>query len=147
MLSAPRSFADRTSISAAIDFSIAHFARSSFKADRRVINISGDGTNNSGRNVTAARDEAMAQGVTINGIAILSEEPKPFFPNTFARRTSCLLPEQCDWRPWWIRDSGSKFRGIRTGFNQQADQGGCDWAGTHPIGAFRRHIQFIYWLT
>jgi Protein of unknown function (DUF1194) len=80
MLSAPRSFADRTSISAAIDFSMAHFARSSFKADRRVINISGDGTNNSGRDVTAARDAAVAQGATINGIAILSEVPNPYFP-------------------------------------------------------------------
>jgi hypothetical protein len=81
MLSAPRSFFDRTSISAAIDFSMAHFARSSFKADRRVINISGDGTNNSGRDVTAARDAAVAQGVTINGIAILSEVPNPYFPD------------------------------------------------------------------
>jgi hypothetical protein len=37
--------------------------------------VSGDGTNNSGRDVGAARDEAVAQGITINGLAILSAKP------------------------------------------------------------------------
>jgi len=31
--------------------------------------------NNSGRDVTAARDEAIAKGVTINGLVILTETP------------------------------------------------------------------------
>jgi hypothetical protein len=34
-----------------------------------------DGTNNAGREITRARDEAVAKGVTINGLAILSEVP------------------------------------------------------------------------
>src|SRR5262249_54468754 len=37
--------------------------------------VSGDGTNNSGRDVADARDEALAKGVTINGLVILSERP------------------------------------------------------------------------
>ena len=40
-----------------------------------MIDVSGDGTNNSGREVTVARDAAIAQGVTINGLVILSEVP------------------------------------------------------------------------
>ena len=72
---AERSYRGRTSISTAIDFSMALLARSPFQADRRVIDISGDGTNNSGRDVVAARDEAIAKGVTINGLVILSEVP------------------------------------------------------------------------
>jgi len=72
---APRSFWGRTSISAAIDFSMDLLARSPFQSDRKVIDISGDGTNNSGRDLTAARDAAIAKGVTINGLVILSEEP------------------------------------------------------------------------
>jgi hypothetical protein len=72
---APRTFMGRTSISAAIDYSIALLARSPFLAQRRVIDVSGDGTNNSGRPVTVARDAAVAQGVTINGLVILSEVP------------------------------------------------------------------------
>jgi hypothetical protein len=80
ILVAPRLYMDRTSISAAIDFSLAQFSRSPFTASRHVIDISGDGTNNHGREVTQARDEALAAGVTINGIAILSDVPLPSNP-------------------------------------------------------------------
>ena len=75
ILAAPRSFMGRTSISAAIDFAMAHFAKSKWQAGRRIIDISGDGTNNSGRPVTEARDQALAQGVTINGLAIINDKP------------------------------------------------------------------------
>jgi hypothetical protein len=75
VIEAPRAFADRTSISGGIDFSMAQLARSPFQANRRTIDVSGDGTNNAGRDVAAARDEALAQGVTINGLVILSERP------------------------------------------------------------------------
>jgi hypothetical protein len=71
---APRSFADLTSISAGIDFAMAQIERAPFEARRRVIDISGDGDdNNIGREVTEARDEAIAKGVTINGIVVLDE--------------------------------------------------------------------------
>jgi hypothetical protein len=81
LLEAPRSFADRTSISSAIEFSMAHLARAPFESARRTIDLSGDGTNNSGREVTQARDEAIAQGVTINGLVILSETPLAWNPD------------------------------------------------------------------
>ena len=42
--------------------------------------MSGDGTHNSGRDVRLARDEALAQGVTINGLVILSERPMVWNP-------------------------------------------------------------------
>ena len=54
--------------------------RAPFEAARRTIDVSGDGTNNSGRDVTLARDEAVAKGVTINGLVILSERPMPWNP-------------------------------------------------------------------
>jgi hypothetical protein len=72
---AQRSFADRTSISGGIDFALGQFSRAPFESRRRTVDVSGDGTNNSGREVTTARDDAVAQGVTINGLAILSERP------------------------------------------------------------------------
>jgi hypothetical protein len=81
ILDLPRSFADRTSISAGIDFSLGQFDRSPFVAERHVIDVSGDGTNNSGRDVTVARDEALTHGVTtINGLVILSAVPSPYNP-------------------------------------------------------------------
>ena len=75
ILAAPRSFMGRTSISAAIDFSMARFAAAKWQSARRIIDISGDGTNNSGRSVTEARDQAIASGVTINGLAIVNDRP------------------------------------------------------------------------
>jgi hypothetical protein len=80
MIELPRAFADRTSISAGIDFSMAQFERSPFTAPRRTIDVSGDGTNNAGRDVATARDEALAKGVTINGLVILSDTPLPWNP-------------------------------------------------------------------
>lgn len=72
---APRSFADRTSISGGIDFAMSQLARAPFASHRKTIDVSGDGTNNSGRDVKLARDEALAENVTINGLVILSEQP------------------------------------------------------------------------
>jgi Protein of unknown function (DUF1194) len=80
LLELPRSFADRTSISTGIEFSVAQFPRAPFTSKRRTIDVSGDGTNNSGRDVTVARDEAVALGITINGLVILSDSPLPWNP-------------------------------------------------------------------
>jgi hypothetical protein len=76
----PRSFAGSTSISHAIDFSMIQLERSPYKAERRVIDISGDGNNNSGRSVTDARDDALAKGVTINALVILTPLAESFRP-------------------------------------------------------------------
>jgi hypothetical protein len=80
LLETPRSFADRTSISGGISFALAQFPRAPFEAARRTIDVSGDGTNNSGNDVHQARNEATGLGVTINGLAILSEHPLPWNP-------------------------------------------------------------------
>jgi hypothetical protein len=81
LLEAPRSFADRTSISGAIEFAMGQLARAPYESARRTIDVSGDGTNNAGRDVTLARDEAVAQGITINGLVILSETPLAWNPD------------------------------------------------------------------
>jgi hypothetical protein len=78
LLELPRSFADRTSISGGIDFAMQQLERAPFEGTRRTIDVSGDGTNNSGRDVSSARDDALAKGVTINGLVILSERPMPW---------------------------------------------------------------------
>ena len=70
-----RIFGGGTSISGAIDFGVTRFARGEIQSDRKVIDISGDGSNNGGRPVRRARDEAVALGITINGLPILSIEP------------------------------------------------------------------------
>lgn len=64
-----------TSISGAIDYSVKALAASPYRATRKVIDISGDGANNIGRPAEQARDEAVAQGIRINGLPILTIEP------------------------------------------------------------------------
>jgi len=78
MLELPRSFADRTSISGGIEFAAAQLAQAPFEAPRRTIDVSGDGTNNAGRDVRLARDEVVAKGISINGLVILSDRPVPW---------------------------------------------------------------------
>ena len=74
----PRSFADRTSISGGIDFAVSQLASAPFDAARRAIDVSGDGTNNAGRDVRLARDDATAKGIVINGLVILSDRQVPW---------------------------------------------------------------------
>jgi hypothetical protein len=64
----------RTSISGAIDFAAGLFDGNGFTGDRLVIDVSGDGPNNQGRPVTQARDEALARGITINGLPLMTRE-------------------------------------------------------------------------
>jgi hypothetical protein len=80
LLESPRAFADRTSISGGIDFAVTQFAHAPLTAERQTIDVSGDGTNNAGRDVSKARDDALALGITINGLVILSDHPLPWNP-------------------------------------------------------------------
>lgn len=64
-----------TSISGAIDHAASLFASTSYKAGRRVIDVSGDGANNRGRPADTARDEAVAAGLVINGLPITQLDP------------------------------------------------------------------------
>jgi hypothetical protein len=77
---APAASLSWTSISGAIDFSRRMLEACPFEATRRVIDVSGDGVNNSGPPAEEARDRAVAEGITINGLPILNDRP------TFGRR-------------------------------------------------------------
>jgi hypothetical protein len=73
--STPLQRAQRTSVSAAIDVAANLFDRSGLEATRKVIDVSGDGVNNQGRPAPRARDEAIAKGITINGLPIMLKKP------------------------------------------------------------------------
>ena len=73
--STPLRRAQRTSIAGAIDFSVRHLEKSGVEAARRVIDVSGDGPNNQGRIVTQSRDDAVAKGITINGLPLMLRRP------------------------------------------------------------------------
>jgi Protein of unknown function (DUF1194) len=75
LASAPRSFWGRTAISAGVDQAVQLLAESGMNASRHVIDVCGDGTNNAGRDVAEARDDAVKAGITINGLAIINDHP------------------------------------------------------------------------
>jgi hypothetical protein len=79
---APISIARRTSISGAIRYAIPLFGRSPYEPSRKVLDISGDGSNNDGGLVTDMRYEALKEKIVINGLPIMNDRPNPFgFPN------------------------------------------------------------------
>jgi len=61
-----------TGLAAAVDFSVALLEALPIAAGRRVIDVSGDGEDNEGGDAARARDGALALGVTINGLPIVS---------------------------------------------------------------------------
>jgi Protein of unknown function (DUF1194) len=61
-----------TGLAAAVDFSVALLESLPIAAGRRVIDVSGDGQDNEGGDAARARDGALAFGVTINGLPIIS---------------------------------------------------------------------------
>ncbi len=78
---APISIARRTSISGAIRYAIPMYSRSPYEAERKVLDISGDGSNNDGGLVTEVRHDALKDRIIINGLPIMNGRPNPFgFP-------------------------------------------------------------------
>jgi hypothetical protein len=72
---APRSFWGRTAISSGVDRAVQLLAESGVTTPRRMIDVCGDGTNNAGREISDARDDAVKAGITINGLAIINDHP------------------------------------------------------------------------
>src|SRR6185436_8785466 len=60
-----------TSISRALFFGAALIDDGTVEGERRIIDVSGDGANNTGPSVTGARDDTLARGITINGLPII----------------------------------------------------------------------------
>jgi len=74
---APYRRASRTSISGGLIFASKLFESSGYRGTRRVIDVSGDGTNNAGELIVPTRDNVLAQGITINGLPIMLKRPNP----------------------------------------------------------------------
>lgn len=75
---APYRRASRTSIGGALLFAKPLFAASGFRGLRRVVDVSGDGANNSGPLVVPQRDDLVAAGITINGLPLMLNRPNSF---------------------------------------------------------------------
>jgi len=74
---APYRRASRTSIAGALTFAKPLFDHSGYRGLRRVIDVSGDGTNNAGPLIVPTRDDVLTAGITINGLPIMLKRPTP----------------------------------------------------------------------
>ena len=85
----------RTSISGALDYAARTLATAPYRAQRRVIDVSGDGPNNSGRPVRESRDLALGAGIVVNGLPLLLKSGGEFsgfdIPNLDAYYAECVI--------------------------------------------------------
>src|SRR6266446_7926849 len=83
-----------TSIFGALQFAKPLFDSSGYGGLRRIIDVSGDGSNNMGPPVTIMRDEVLAAGITINGLPIILNRPYgtgPSVPNLDVYYVDCVI--------------------------------------------------------
>ena len=89
-----------TAIGAAVLAGAAAFDHMPEPAAHRVIDVSGDGMANFGPSPAQVRDQVVAQGITINGLAILTEEPwlAEYYTNNVigGAASFCLVAENMD---------------------------------------------------
>jgi hypothetical protein len=71
-----RSTAGTTAMANAVRLSAELLESNDFEGERRVIDVSGDGRNNTPPDIETIRDRVVDQGFTINGLAILSDDPR-----------------------------------------------------------------------
>jgi Protein of unknown function (DUF1194) len=64
-----------TALATALNFCLQRFDDNGFEGQRRVVDVSGDGRDNRGPRITMIRALALTSGITVNGLAILNEEP------------------------------------------------------------------------
>jgi hypothetical protein len=90
-------FGGGTSVSGAIDHAALLFPGAPYRGFKRVIDVSGDGSNNRGRPAQDARDDAVKNGIIINGLPILSLEPyldRYYFEQVIGGPGSFMVPAE-----------------------------------------------------
>lgn len=89
-----------TALGAALQAAGAAFDRLSEPAAHKVVDVSGDGIANFGPSPAEMRDQLVSHGITINGLAILTEEPwlaEYYRQNVIGGTTGfCLVAENMD---------------------------------------------------
>jgi hypothetical protein len=91
--SSPRTPGGRTSISGALELGtlLLEASEQEIVANRRVIDVSGDGPNNDGNFMKEAHDKALAAGITVNGLPVMDQNANGYFPNLDKYYAGCVV--------------------------------------------------------
>jgi uncharacterized protein DUF1194 len=89
----PRMLGQRTSISNAVERGIAMLNESErrFVANRRAIDVSGDGPNNDGVSMQQVHDATKDNGIMVNGLPIMDETSDAYFPDLDKYYAACVV--------------------------------------------------------
>jgi hypothetical protein len=89
----PRTRGQRTSISSALELGSLLFETSAkdIIANRRVIDVSGDGPNNDGNALKEVHDKTIANGIIVNGLPIMDENANGYFPDLDKYYAGCVV--------------------------------------------------------
>ncbi len=110
----------RTSISAAIDFGTRSILQNGYEGQRLVLDVSGDGPNNQGPPVTEARDRAVALGLVVNGLPIMTGDTR--YSRFQYRRSGRLLSAMRHRWPRGLHAAGDRLGTVSAGGPPQADR-------------------------
>jgi len=77
----PRPFTGKTAIGTAIESCLQALYEAPYDAERKTVDVSGDGANNDGRAPSDARNDAVREGVVVNGLPILTPLALSRHPN------------------------------------------------------------------
>lgn len=89
----PRTPGQRTSISGALELGslLLESSAKDIIANRRVIDVSGDGPNNDGGPLKEVRDKTIANGIVVNGLPIMDENANGYFPDLDKYYAGCVV--------------------------------------------------------
>ena len=89
----PRTPGQRTSISGALELGslLLESSAKDIIANRRVIDVSGDGPNNDGGPLKEVHDKTIANGIVVNGLPIMDENANGYFPDLDKYYAGCVV--------------------------------------------------------
>ena len=93
---APRSLGQRTSVSGALEMGgeLLETSDKDFMSARKVIDVSGDGPNNSGNPMTEVHERTIAKGIVVNGLPVMDEMANGYFPDLDKYYAACVAGGQ-----------------------------------------------------
>jgi uncharacterized protein DUF1194 len=136
-----RSTTGTTAMAQAVQLSADLLDNNAFTGDRRVIDVSGDGRNNTPPDIEGIRDEVVHRGITINGLAILNDDPQldAYYRNSLIGGKDAFVEVAQDYdgfaqaiRQKLIREIYPPLSENGQGRRQMAKARNCYWLASAP---------------